>query len=358
MTKLLTYILLLVLVFSSFSCDFQNSNATDNSEKKQFLEEKNLVDIIILKKTVFNKELVSNGKLKALQKSELKFETSEKLIKLNVKNGSYVKKGSIIASVDKTKGLQKLKHADLQFEKAKLSRQELIIGQGYTADNLNEIPEKILDIANIRSGYSAAENDLSVARYNFNALTLKAPFSGKIANLKTNIHENVKPGEAFCTLIDDRKFEVEFSLLEKELQQIKLKQKVKIQPFSIDKTFKGHISEINPLVEENGMVKIKALISNSGNLLEGMNVEVIIENKIPDQMVVPKSTVVLRQNKEVLFRYINGKAFWTYVKTEFENSSSYTVKANTDRGAELKVGDTVIISGNLNLAHESDVQIE
>jgi len=59
-----------------------------------------------------------------------------------------------------------------------------------------------------------------------------------------------------------------------------------------------------------------------------------------------------------LFRIINGKAFWTYVKTEFENSNSYTVKANADRGAEINVGDTIIISNNLNLAHESEVEFD
>jgi len=141
------------------------------------------------------------------------------------------------------------------------------------------------------------------------------------------------------------------------LQQIKINQTVKIRTFSTDKIYTGKISEINPIVEENGMVKIKALIANSGKLMEGMNVEVIIENKISNQLVVPKSAVVLRQNKEVLFRIINGKAFWTYVKTEFENSNSYTVKANADIGAEINVGDTIIISGNLNLAHESEVEV-
>ena len=199
---------------------------------------------------------------------------------------------------------------------------------------------------------------MNIAQYNYNALTLKAPFSGKIANLKYKIHESISSGEEFCTLINDNKFEVEFSILEKELQQVKINQTIKICPFSTDKIYSGKISEINPIVEENGMVKIKALIANSGKLMEGMNVEVIIENKISNQLVVPKSAVVLRQNKEVLFRIINGKAFWTYVKTEFENSNSYTVKANTDRGAEINVGDTIIISNNLNLAHESEVEFD
>jgi len=134
------------------------------------------------KKKLIKKEIVSNGKLKALQKSILKFEISEKLVGLSVKNGYWVKKGSIIASINNQKAQQKLNTAKLQFEKAKLSREELLIGQGYSSGKINDIPKNILNIANIRSNYSSAQNDFNIAQYNYNTLTLKAPFSGKIAN--------------------------------------------------------------------------------------------------------------------------------------------------------------------------------
>ena len=111
------------------------------------------------------------------------------------------------------------------------------------------------------------------------------------------------------------------------------------------------------MVEKNGMIKVKAVLHNSGNLLDGMNVKVLIKSNIANQLVVPKSAVLLRQNKEVVFRYKSGIAYWTYVHTTNENSSSYTIIANRDRGAEINEGDTVIVSGNLNLAHESKVEI-
>lgn len=68
--------------------------------------------------------------------------------------------------------------------------------------------------------------------------------------------------------------------------------------------------------------------------------------------------MVLRQNQEVLFKYVNGSAFWTYVQTGLENSTSYSVTAHPDKGGVLQEGDTVIISNNLNLAHESEVKLK
>jgi hypothetical protein len=73
---------------------------------------------------------------------------------------------------------------------------------------------------------------------------------------------------------------------------------------------------------------------------------------------VKKSAVVIRDNLEVLFRYENGKALWTYVHTSLANSREYVVEANEERGATLNIGDVIITSGNLNLADGSAVKIK
>jgi hypothetical protein len=88
-----------------------------------------------------------------------------------------------------------------------------------------------------------------------------------------------------------------------------------------------------------------------------MNVKVSIRNAIAGQLVVPKQAVVLRDNREVLFRYTgSGVAWWTYVKVVDENENQYSVVA--EDGGRLEPGDTIIISNNLNLAHESVVTIK
>ena len=89
-----------------------------------------------------------------------------------------------------------------------------------------------------------------------------------------------------------------------------------------------------------------------------MNVKITVERTVPDMLVVPKSAVLIRDNKEVLFRYSAGKSVWTYVDILMSNTESHAVTANVDRGAELFPGDTVIISGNLNIADGSSVVIK
>ena len=90
-----------------------------------------------------------------------------------------------------------------------------------------------------------------------------------------------------------------------------------------------------------------------------MNVKVVVERMIPGQLVVPRSAVVIRDNLDVLFTYTpDGRAHWTYVKILYSNGDSHVVTANTDRNATLNEGDQVIVSGNLNLADNSEVTLK
>ena len=67
---------------------------------------------------------------------------------------------------------------------------------------------------------------------------------------------------------------------------------------------------------------------------------------------------MIRDNLDVLFRYCDGKAEWVYVTLLGANSESYALVANESRGAVLSEGDMVIVSGNLNLADGSIVQLK
>jgi len=79
-------------------------------------------------------------------------------------------------------------------------------------------------------------------------------------------------GEEICTIIYDRQMTVVFYLVETETHHIKLQDKVNVIPFATTDTIAGAVTEINPVVDENGMVEVKAKIINKNNLLDGMQV--------------------------------------------------------------------------------------
>ena len=352
---LLTFLLLALVLFS----------CTGQKEKKEALEKaalhanKNSVEVMVLSKGTFPKQLVSNGKLNALCKSELKFRLQGEIAQVSIKSGEHVATGQTIAKLNDADYRQRLAQVQASLKKSSLDLQDVLIGLGYDPKDSSSIPTDKMELARIKSGYASNLSEFETAKRNLADCQLQAPFSGIVANITQKAYEQTN-GQAFCTLIDDSRFEVVFQVLETELQSITMGSDVKVVPYSNESlVVTGTITEINPVVDENGLVQIKAQVQNRGSLIEGMNVKVLIEEAVPDQFVVPKPAVVLRDNYEVLFKVVNGKAYWNYVKTVLENSDNYSVIPNPDKeSASLEVGDTIIVSGNLNLAHESDVEIK
>lgn len=91
--------------------------------------------------------------------------------------------------------------------------------------------------------------------------TLKAPFSGRIADLVARPHQR---GDKFCTLIDDSFFDVEFKILEAELVSVRMGTVVKVSPFVDNElSLTGAVTEINPSVDDKGLVTVKARVKNT-----------------------------------------------------------------------------------------------
>ncbi len=349
------WILSAALVFAACGTDKPKNDDNELSRLK-YTAEHNKVNIIPLTRQTFQKELISNGRLNAKHKSVIAFRTQGVINEIRVSNGSAVTAGDILAQLDKTSSENSLHSARIAMDKARLDVNDAVVGYGYNIADTTNLPADIFANIKIRTGYNSALNSLENAEQTLLDCTLRAPFSGKVANLQSRPYEQTKT--EFCTIIDDRTLYVDFPILETELDMVRPGQTVQIAPF-IDpqRLIDGRILDINPTVEENGQIAVRAEVPNDGTLLDGMNVKIYIKHDVPDQLVVPKSAVVIRDNLEVLFRYSQGKALWTYVHTIMDNSRYYVIKANTERNAELNVGDSIIISGNLNLGDGSTVEL-
>lgn len=334
--------------------------ADTSVNKKAQVQLSNPVDTIMLRRGVFRSQFISNGKLRAQQKSDLRFGGAGAVTWLAGGNGAAVSAGAVIARIDEREVQIRLEQARQAMQKADIDLQDALLGFGYDIADSARVPRETLRIARLRSGYDGALMGLQSARLAAENCVLTAPFGGKIANLKTKLYESPK-GDFFCSVINDRTFDVEFNILESELANVRMGQEVRVATFvEPTKRYAGRMTNINPAVDDKGQIVVTANIPNPGGLMDGMNVKVYIESSVVGRLVVPKSAVLVRDDREVLFRYdaATGKAMWTYVLIEMSNSDSHAVVANTDRGAELNVDDAIIVSGNLNLADGSDVEIK
>jgi len=308
-----------------------------------------------IKIDLFNSLTLANGKVRASSKADLRFEASGQLREIHVKNGQHVEQGHVIAVLDSKRERIALKEAQNAMIEAEINKRDLFYQRGsLNLDDTTEYTAVAMQVINTQSGYYKAVTALQKAELNLSYTILSAPFAGIIANLKEKRGNYVSGGQEFCLVISQYFFEAEFSVIEKEAVLIKQGQSVEVMPFINDSLIlKARISEINPIVDVNGLVTVKAKFRPLSNvhILDGMNVNVKILQQIPNQLIIPKEALVVRSGKDIVFTYEDGKSLWNYVKVGNENDAYLTIVDG------LKAGDQVIIAGNLNLAHDAKVSL-
>ncbi|GHT49411.1 cation transporter [Bacteroidia bacterium] len=351
MKKTWFYYLFCVLLLS---CSSKKEEQAEENVSTVLPDEVNEVRAMRLEYTGFQHELIANGTVSAQNKADLKFPASENVSAIYVKNGDKVRKGQKIAQLEPFKLQNTLAQAKDNLARARLELQDVLIGQGYSLNDTASVPAEAMQLAKVKSNYDQSLIQYGLAEYNYNHSVLYAPFDGVVANLFTKVYNLPDAGQAFCTIIDPAHPGVDFKILESELPLVHIGDKVEVSPFSInDYTCEGRIIEINPVVDKNGMVQVKALTGNSQNrLYDGMNVKIRLQRSVGKQLVIPKEALVLRTNKKVVFTLKDGKAQWVYVQTGLENSTGYVVTEG------LAEGDSVIYEGNINLAHEAPVRVK
>ncbi|TXF87702.1 hypothetical protein FUA23_17990 [Neolewinella aurantiaca] len=85
-----------------------------------------------------------------------------------------------------------------------------------------------------------------------------------------------------------------------------------------------------------------------------MNVNVTLETLAPSAVLLPKSAVVERSGRTLVFAYDaeSSRAKWQYVTVGFENDELVAITEGVEAGQE------VIVSGGFTLDHDSLVRVE
>ena len=231
------------------------------------------------------------GKVVAERFADLSFETALPIARVLVRNGQQVRRGQVLVQLDQYKlrnaieqQQRTIEQAQLQIEQAHLQMQDVIISQGYDPDKASSIPSDVKHNADVKSGYALSKSQLAIAKTQLAAAqhelrsgVLTAPFDGVVANLSVQAHQLAQPGQPVCRIIASGDMEVEFRVMEADLCKYKIGTGVNVIPVA-DKSasYSANVSEINPIVDEQGAVTLRARLTNAATLFDGMNVEVVL----------------------------------------------------------------------------------
>lgn len=322
--------------------DLVTAGNTDNEKVRK-------VPTMLLQKEDFYEEIISQGKIEAKYRSVVTFDLDGKIEKVLVEVGQRVQKGILLATLDDFGHKYELERTEQNIEKAKLNIEEKLISLGYSSDSI--IDSVLKRRISIKFDLFRLYAERKKILHQMEQTKVKAPISGVVIEVEAQPNNPTSNYKSVCTIVDDQSLQVIFPILESELAKVKPGSPIKFYPlYQSNNIYRGKIKVITPKVDDSGMLQTYARILNSSNaLFEGMKVEVLIQNVVLNQLVVPKSAVIDRQGQQVVFTYSNGNAIWNYIKLGKENTHSYIILEG------LSSGDTIITGNNLLIAHEQKV---
>lgn len=336
------------LVFAT-SCNKQETSAQTTMQSVEASSIVPEVETSVIKESVFHREILANGTVVCSKYVDAYFNSNEVITEINVKNGEYVRQGEIIAVLDDFQNETALAQARIAWEQAQLELKDALIGQGYDPEHMEQVPSEVMSLLELRSGVKMAKTTLAKAERGSLDRYVRAPFSGIVANVSQIKGNKADPHIPLCRFLSTGDMDVEFKVIEPELGLIGKGDVVEVMPGN-GNSLKARVSEINPIIGDDGQITLKARVSDPTGLITGQHVKIAVKRDLEKSMVVPKSSVVMRDHRPVVFTLAeDSTAQWNYVDVLHENLTEYSVDG-------LQDGMEVIVTGNKNLSQGNRVR--
>lgn len=324
----------------------------------------------LIRRDTFVVWVEAEGRAAALRNAPLHTEVEGSVLEVPVREGQHVAADQLLARIDPAPYQLRVRRAEAEVDRAQAEFQNLTLFDEEIEDP--EVRRERRTQARIRSGLSTAEADLEEAQYELAKTEIRAPFSGRLANLAVVQGSRLRTGDSVATVIDLSRMDVEADVLETEFPYVVPGREVVITfPAIPDETFTARVVTINPLVStESNTARVTVRLSNpEARIVPGMFGRLRIAGRLlADRMFVPRDAIVERsgsgRRREVIFVFDpnepgsdSGAAKWKYVTTGIESGGFIEVTPETEQD-RFDPGQIVLVEGHATLIHDARVQIE
>ncbi|MRC19086.1 efflux RND transporter periplasmic adaptor subunit [Bacillus thuringiensis] len=313
----------------------------------------------------FAGEVIPNGMETIL------FDPTKGTYELAVKKGDEVKNGQLLFKYNDQTVKQGVTEVEMQKKIAQkevtLQQKQINVAkQKLQKDKNANLPEEEVKASEIKIQQleskvemkkfevEKADEIIKAAREKLNLLSVTSPADGVIDDIVKNPDE--KTGMSRITLRQVGPFRVKGQMSEFELANVKVGQEVTVSSKTVaGKTWTGKITEIGsaPLksMNENKTVSNYPFIvtlDNSEGLQNGFHVYVKTKLGEATGTIVPKTSILKKGGKNVVFVVKDGKAKEQVVTVEFETGNEAKISG-------VKKGEKIISRPNVNLKDGMEV---
>ncbi|HKA24441.1 MAG TPA: efflux RND transporter periplasmic adaptor subunit [Candidatus Eisenbacteria bacterium] len=320
----------------------------------------------------------ANGYVVARTKASVSAKVPGRLRYLGVAEGSVVREGQIIASLenqdfaaarDAARAAVAKSEAELAQAQRDLTRAQALRDRQVISDT---------DLENVRTKEGVQEAQLkqdkaqaALAEANLENTLVRAPFSGTVLRKDAEVGEIVAPSTAgggltrtaIVTMADLTTLEVEVDVNEAYIARITNAQPARIILDAYpDTSFAGRVRQVVPTADrDKATVQVKvSILDHDPRILPEMGAKVVFEEKggassssatVAERVLVPKGALV---------RDANGTRVWL---VEEGRARSRTVEAGLERGDQVEIrsgltgGESVILDPPAGLHDDARVRV-
>ena len=246
---------------------------------------------------------------------------------------------------------------------ADLRNAQAVFEERMLSDDPREDPEVRRErerLARARSGLDQSEVTLRERQLELERATVGAPFPGRIANMEVVEGQHMSPGGELMTVVDLDPIKVEVQVLEAEVGYLQEGRRASITFAAFPgETFNGRIETINPVVDpDTRTARVTVILRNpAGRIKPGMYARISLEaQNFPDRILVPRTAILERDRRTMLFVFEDGRAKWRYVTQGLESDRLVEIVAN-DETSLVEPGEIVLTDGHFYLVHDAPVRL-
>jgi len=210
-----------------------------------------------------------------------------------------------------------------------------------------------------RTGLAEARLAEERAQLELEYTEIRAPWGGVVQGVGVVPGEIVSVSAVICTVFDNSRLEAALNVLEADLGNLTEARAVLVAVPATGDTLSASVDVISPNLDATSRTceVIVRFANPLGRLRPGMFVRAEIAGWVyPDRLLVPKSAVLIRDDRPLVFKIVDEHALWLYVDTGQQNDDWVEI-TGVHSGGSLAPGEQVVVSDHLTLAHEAKLKV-
>ena len=268
--------------------------------------------------------------------------------KIDFEEGDEITKGKRLVDISTKEHRLKLKIAitDSNLADINIKRDEKLAAQ-------NLIPNAQLDQTKTRAESASLNKEL--AEISLNKSLISSPLKGTIKTRHIKVGEFVRKGDKLVEILDIDKILVKVNIPEQEILSIQVGQNVEVALYIMEKkTFLGRVKNIGLEADSsNRTFPVEILVDNKERQLRaGMLARATFTKSVDqDQIVIPRHTVLERDQGRVVYVFEDGKAF----RRDITIGLSQLDQVQVVQG--LNKGELIVVEGHTKLTDGEEVNV-